>query len=124
MIIGTVPDAADLLTPFFASAEGERVAVMHLDRERRLIAVTLEEVGQEDEVELPIGRILAKALRLGSHGIVVAHNHPSGNPAPSAADERATRALAAAAQQVDVRLYDHLIFGGAVSSSFLALGLL
>jgi DNA repair protein RadC len=98
------------------------VAVIHLRPDRRLLALTLEEVGSEDEVELPVGPILGTALRLGSHGIVVAHNHPSGDPAPSASDEAATKALASAAAEVAVRLYDHIIFAGDRNSSFLALG--
>ena len=124
MIVGTVTDAAELLAPFFTSAGEERVAVIHLGADRRLLALTLEEVGGEAEVELPIGRILASALRLGAHGIVVAHNHPSGDPSPSIEDKAATRALAGAAEQVEVRLYDHLIFGGGRRSSFRDLGLL
>jgi DNA repair protein RadC len=124
MIVGTVPEAAELFAPIFASAGEERVAVLHLDAGRKLLALTLEESGTEDKVELPVGRILGNALRLGSHGIVVAHNHPSGDPSPSLGDEAATRALADAAAGVDVRLYDHLIFAGGKSSSFLALGLL
>jgi DNA repair protein RadC len=124
MIIGTVPEAAAILAPLFAEARGERVAVLHLDPARRLLGVTLEETGGEDQVELPVGRILVNALRLGAHGIVVAHNHPSGDPTPSPADEAATRALSEAAGAVDVRVLDHIIFAGTRSSSFLALGLI
>ncbi len=124
MIIGSVDEAEDVLAPLFAAAADERVAVLHLAEDRRLLAITLDEAGTEDEVELPVSRILGMALRLGSHAIVVAHNHPSGNAAPSAADETATRALASAAAQVDLRVYDHIIFGNGRSSSFLSLGLL
>ena len=124
MRIGTVSEAAELLVPLFAGQEGERLAVVHLDRERRLIALTVEEPGSEAEVELPIRSILAKALRIGSHAIVVAHNHPSGDPSPSGADEAATRALASAAAGVDLQLYDHLVFAGGDYRSFRGLGLL
>lgn len=124
MIIGTFGQAAALLAPVFASSEGEAVAVIHLGRDRNLIGLTLEEVGAADEVELPIGSILGNALRLGASAILVAHNHPSGDPTPSAADEAATRALAGAASGLDIRLYDHLIFGGGECRSFRSLGLL
>jgi DNA repair protein RadC len=124
MLIGTARIAADLLAPLFASAQAETVAVIHLDLERRLLALTIEEAGSEAEVELPIRSILAKALRIGSDAIVVAHNHPSGDPTPSAADESATRALAEAAAGVDIRLHDHLIFGGGECRSFRSLGLI
>jgi DNA repair protein RadC len=124
MIIGTITHAAEVLAPLFACPDRERVAVIHLDPERRLLALTLEQTGANDEVEFPIGRILQNALRIGSHGIVVAHNHPSGDPKPSARDQAATRALATAAAGVDIRLYDHIIFAAGTSSSFLSLGLL
>jgi DNA repair protein RadC len=124
MIIGTVRDAADLLAPLFTSDALERVAVIHLALDRRLLALTVEELGSEDQAELPIGRIIAKALRIGASAIVVAHNHPSGDPNPSAADEVATRALATAAASVDLRLHDHIIFAGGDCRSFRSLGLL
>ena len=124
MFIGTVPDAAQIFAPLFGRLSEERVVVPHLTRERRMLALTLEELSGEDGVELPVRRILSNALRLGSHGIVVAHNHPSGDPTPSPSDDAATWALASAAAEVEVRLYDHIIFAGEKSSSFLALGLL
>ena len=124
MIIGTVAQAAELLAPFFSSSKNEAVAVLHLSPEKRLIALTVEEPGGPDAVELPIGSILARALRLGATAIVIAHNHPSGDPNPSSADEAATRALAGAAAAVEIRLHDHLIFGDGAYRSFRSLGLL
>ena len=124
MIVGTISAAIEVFAPLFADLDRERVAVIHLDIGRRLLALTIEETGTADEVALPIGRILQNALRVGAHGIVVAHNHPSGDPTPSLRDREATFALATAAAVVDIRLYDHLIFAAGGSSSFLDLGLL
>ena len=123
-MIGTATQAAELLAPLFASARSETVAVAHFGRDNRLLALTVESPGGKDEVELPIREILIKALRIGSSGIVVAHNHPSGDPSPSPADEAATRALAAAAAHVEVRVHEHLVFGGGKWCSFRELGLL
>jgi DNA repair protein RadC len=124
MMVGTAKDAADLLTPLFASREGEIVAVLHLDSARRLLGLTVEEPGSDSEVELPVRSILSKALAMEAKGIIVAHNHPSGDPSPSDADRRATRQLADAASAVGVRLHDHLVFAGGECRSFRALGLL
>jgi DNA repair protein RadC len=124
MIIGTAAQAADLFAPLFTRDARERVAVIHVDSDCRLLALTLEASGSHDETELPIGAIISKALRIGSTAIVVAHNHPSGNPEPSAEDEAATRALATAAAGVSIRLHDHIIFGGGDCRSFRKLGLL
>lgn len=124
MLIRTASDAADVLAPLFSSAGGERIAVAHLDPGHRLLGLTLEEQGSLDEVELPVRAILATALRMGSTSIIVAHNHPSGDPSPSSADLAATRALADAARAVGIRLFDHLVFAGQDCRSFRALGLL
>jgi DNA repair protein RadC len=124
MRIATAQDAAAVLAPYFASAEQERVAVLHLGADRDLIAVTHEPSGDAREVELPIRSILASALRLGAEAIVVAHNHPSGDPSPSAADCDATRRLADAARTLAIQVVDHIIFAGGDSRSMAALGLL
>ena len=124
MIVGTVSEAAQVLAPFFAESEGERLAVLHLGSDNRLLALTLERPGGRDMVELPIAEILRKAIGVGADAIVVAHNHPSGDAEPSSADQLATRALAAAAAGVEIRLHDHLIFAGGDFRSFRSLGLL
>jgi DNA repair protein RadC len=124
MQIQTASDAAALFAPYFAGAVGERVAAIHLDKLHAMIALTLEEPGGAHETDLPIGPLLARALRVGADAIIVAHNHPSGDPTPSEADIAATRRLADAASAVSVRLFDHLIFAGGECRSFRALGLL
>ncbi|MBV8687280.1 MAG: JAB domain-containing protein [Alphaproteobacteria bacterium] len=124
MRIATAEDAAALLRPFFQGAQEERVAVLHLDAERRVLGVTQEAAGGREEVRLPVAAILGAALKLGSHGIVVAHNHPGGDPQPSEGDRGATRSLAGAAAGIDIRLVDHLIFAGDDCVSLVALGLL
>ncbi|MEO6833868.1 MAG: JAB domain-containing protein, partial [Chitinophagaceae bacterium] len=53
--------------------------------------------------------ILKNALLYGANKLVVAHNHPSGNPTPSQADREVTRRLAKAAELMDMQLVDHLI---------------
>lgn len=124
MLIRTPEDAAELLQPLFASCPDEIVAVLHLGRDRRLLAMTIEEPGTVDAVELPVRAILAATLRLGGIGLVVAHNHPSGDPAPSEADRSATAALARIAAPLGIELHDHLIFAGSEWQSFRMLKLL
>jgi len=124
MFIRTAQDAAALLSPMLAHSAEEMIVTAHLDSGQRLIAVTVEEPGERGAVELPVRDMLAVALRLGAESLIVAHNHPSGDPTPSAADCDATRALAAAAGGVGIRIHDHLIFAGGDCRSFRALGLL
>jgi DNA repair protein RadC len=123
MIVGTARDAADLLQPLFAEAAGEKLAVLHLDGERRPIATEELDLEQAGGL-LPIRAIVAAALERGTKGLVIAHNHPSGDPRPSRADVDATRRLADTAANLGMRLYDHLIFAGGERLSFRELGLL
>ena len=124
MIIGTARDAADLLEPLFAEARCEKLAVLHLDSGRRMLALDEKPVESSDGMELPMRAIIAAALGLGTRGMVIAHNHPSGDPRPSRADIAATRRRAETAANLEIRLHDHLIFAGKSCRSFRALGLL
>lgn len=101
----------------------ERLWVAHVDEEARCLQVDSFD-GEPESVGFPVRRIVADAARLGSAGVVLAHNHPSGDPRPSNADCRATRKLVRACEALDVPILDHLIFGGADCSSMRRLGLL
>jgi DNA repair protein RadC len=97
--------------------------VAHVDRAARCIHVEHYE-GEAAAVSMPVRRIVADAAKLGSAGIVVAHNHPSGDSRPSDADCRATRRLARAGEAIDLAILDHLIFAGRDCSSMRRMGLL
>ena len=101
----------------------ESLWVAHVDDDARCLHVSRHQ-GDEGTAEFPIGEIILDAARHGSAGIVLAHNHPSGDPRPSDSDFRATRRLAAAAQALDCTVLDHLVFGGSECSSLRRLGYL
>jgi DNA repair protein RadC len=124
MRIATLDDAAALLAAFFEGSEAERVVAMHLSAEQALLGITVEQIGTGEEVMLPLRAILASVLRLGGEAVLVAHNHPSGDPTPSEADKQATRRLADALAPLGIRLVDHLVFGDGTVRSMAALGLL
>lgn len=120
MELPTAHAAAEHIAPLLAGGE-ERLIAAHLDARQRLVAVTRAE-GRIDAVDLSIRAIIGDALASGAAGIILAHNHPSGDPTPSEADRAATRRLAEVAAPLGLRLHDHLIFGGGRVSSFRALG--
>ena len=124
MAIVTARDAAELLAPLFAGLSVEKLAVLHLDSARRVIAVESHGLAEADEIVLPIRAIFASALRHDAVGMVVAHNHPSGDSRPSRADKAATRRLGEVADALSIQLFDHLIFAGGDCTSFRELGLL
>lgn len=101
----------------------ETLWVAHIDDEARCLLVR-SYPGDEFGANFPIRQIITDAAIHGSAGMVIAHNHPSGDPSPSPADCRATRRLASAAEALDCTVVDHLIFAGAECTSFRRTGLL
>lgn len=106
-----------------SDAGRERLWVAHLDDRLNCLHLTYHD-GDESGTDFPIGSIIADAAVHGSKGIVLAHNHPSGDATPSWSDKRATRRLASAAEALDCALVDHLVFGESDCTSFRQLGLL
>lgn len=101
----------------------ESLWVAHVDDHARCLHVTRHE-GDESGASFPLRSIIADAAVHGSAGLVLAHNHPSGDARPSAADCRATRRLASAAEALDCAVLDHLVFAGTKCTSFREMGLL
>ena len=75
-------------------------------------------------MHFPLREIIVDAASHGSAGILLAHNHPSGDPTPSASDCRATRRLATVAEAMGCRVIDHFIFSSCGCESFRAAGYL
>lgn len=101
----------------------ERLWVAHVDDAAHCLHVSCHE-GDETGAAFPIREIITDAAAHGSVGIVLAHNHPSGDPRPSDSDCRATRRLAAAAEALDCTVLDHLVFAGNECTSLRRLGYL
>jgi len=101
----------------------ESLWVAHVDEESRCLHVS-RHAGDETGTRFPLQTIIADAAQLGSAGIVLAHNHPSGDARPSDADCRCTRRLVTAAEALDCAVLDHLVFAGQDCTSFRQIGLL
>ena len=68
--------------------------------------------------------VFRMAIATAATGIIVAHNHPSGDPTPSSEDRSVTKALSKAGELLEIPLYDHIIIAGERSLSFVSAGLL
>jgi DNA repair protein RadC len=101
----------------------ENLWVAHVDDDARCLHLS-RHVGDETGAAFPLKEIIADAAAHGSAGIVLAHNHPSGDARPSDSDCRSTRRLATAAEALDCTVLDHLVFAGAECTSFRRMGLL
>ncbi len=122
-------DGLDAARSFFAGCFAdsdptlESLWVAHVDDQARCVHLS-RHGGDETGADLPLRSIIADAAAHGSAGLVLAHNHPSGNPLPSGDDRRATRRLASAAEALDCAILDHLVFAGTHCTSLRRMGLL
>lgn len=123
-IIDSLDAAHALFSPAFAQARDERLYVAHLDPDRQLIGVRIRYAPEGEPVGFSVRGIIADAVALNSAALVLAHNHPSGDPEPSATDIETTRALIQVARPIGVAVRDHLIFAGCSFVSFRQRGLL
>ena len=105
-------DVAVVASSHLGGLRRERVLVLVCDSANRLmISITVSD-GALDRSLMPLREILNAVLRHDGRAFAVAHNHPSGDPAPSDADRRATADLEAAAKTVGVRFLGHVIVAG------------
>ena len=102
----------------------ERTRVLFLDRKNRLIADEVQQTGTVDHTPLYPREIIKRALDLHASAIILVHNHPSGDPAPSRADIDMTRQVLDAGEKLGVHLHDHVIVTRNEHASFKALGLI
>jgi DNA repair protein RadC len=114
----------DYLTLDMGRLATERLRVLFLNaRNHLLFDETLAE-GSVNETAVHPREIVRRALEIGATAIILVHNHPSGDPTPSASDVEATRRIAMAAGALDICIHDHVIIAGSAWTSFRALGLL
>ena len=85
--------------------------MLYLDQRHALILDETQQTGTVNEVAAYPREILRRALNLGAVGIVLVHNHPSGNLKPSPGDIEITREIARALEGVGIALHDHPIVG-------------
>jgi DNA repair protein RadC len=99
------------LRPLAAGLDVEHFWVLVLNRKNHLIRPVEVTRGIADASLVHPREIFRAVIREGGSGAIVAHNHPSGDPAPSAADVRVTRQLREAAKVLDLTLLDHVVVG-------------
>lgn len=116
--------AAEALFAPLARQRVETVAYAYLARDHRLLGLRHRRSHTADHVPLQVREVAAHALTLDAAAVVMAHNHPSGDPTPSAADREATRLLARALETLEIRLLDHLVVATGGTASFRRMGLL
>ncbi|CCN16710.1 RadC family protein [Bordetella bronchiseptica] len=107
-----------------AGYEHEVFAVLFLDSQLRLIDYAEMFHGTIDSASVYPRELVKEALRVNAASVILSHNHPSGNPEPSAADKLLTQRLKDALALVEVRIVDHVIVAGSATTSFAERGLI
>ena len=109
----------------FADADSgiETLWVAHVDDQARCVRLA-RYAGDDLSAPFPLRSIIADAAVHRSAGLLLAHNHPSGDPTPSSQDCESTKRLALAAQALDCAVVDHLVFAGSKCTSLRRMGLL
>lgn len=102
----------------------EHFRVLFLDKKNRLIADEVLGQGTVDRAPVYPREILKRALAHESTAIILAHNHPSGDPTPSQSDIDMTKEIVQACKPIGVTVHDHLIIGRDNIASFKTLGLM
>lgn len=100
-----------LLHPRTVGLDVEKFWVLALNRKNRLIRVSEVTSGTANASLVHAREVYREAIRLGASAILCAHNHPSGDPAPSRADIEVTRTLRNASKTLAIDLLDHIIIG-------------
>lgn len=114
----------DYLRADMAHKTTERVRVLHLNSKNMLVRDEIMAEGSIDQAAVHPREVVRRAIDLGSAAIILVHNHPSGDPAPSRADIQLTRDIADAGKKLGIAVHDHIIIGADGHSSMRALGLL
>ncbi len=110
-VISSASSLTDYLGAAMANLPEEQFRVVFLDNSNRILKDEVLSEGVEDQTAVYPRKVVKRALMLNATGIIVVHNHPTGQLTPSNADRNITKALANAAESLDLRFLDHIIVG-------------
>lgn len=122
--IGSSRDVDAALRPRLADADAERFVAIALDAKNRPVAEVEVARGGLSACPVSPSDVFRSLIKEAAAGVVFVHNHPSGEPSPSAEDVELTERLRAAGELLGVRVLDHVIIGREGYFSFLDAGLL
>jgi len=122
-VIQTADDAYVLLKDL-QSEMVEKFTVLFMDTRHRVLALVVMFSGGMTEAVVDVRILIKTALDIGATTFLIAHNHPSGDPKPSAEDRAITKKIEQAARLFDIRLLDHIVVGHENFFSFANQGIL
>jgi DNA repair protein RadC len=110
-LVQSPEQAAALVLYEMGALEREQLRVLLLDTRNRLMQTVEVYRGSLNTSLIRVGEVFRDAVRANAAAIIVAHNHPSGDPSPSAEDVAVTKAIVEAGRLLDIEVLDHLVIG-------------
>ncbi len=104
-------DAANLLMLQMGSLEQENLRTILLDTKNRVLDSPTVYIGNVNSSIIRVSEIFREAIRANATALIVAHNHPSGDPTPSPEDVQVTRSIVQAGNLLGIEVLDHLVIG-------------
>jgi DNA repair protein RadC len=123
-LLGSWQALIDYLAIDMAHLSVERVRVLYLDTQNRLILDHHVGDGSIDEAAVHPREVIRRGLDVGAGALILVHNHPSGNPEPSRADIQLTQRIVEAGRLLGITVHDHVIVGREGHVSLRAKGLM
>lgn len=110
-LVSSPADAANLLMMEMSPLTQEHLRVILLDTRNRVIGSPTIYIGSLNTAVMRIAEVFRPAIVAHAAAIIVAHNHPSGDPSPSPEDINVTRQLVRVGKEMDIQVLDHMIIG-------------
>lgn len=123
-ILGSWAALLDYCRAAMAFEDKEQFRILFLDKKNRLIADEVQQTGTVDHTPVYPREVIKRALELSATAIILVHNHPSGDPAPSSADVQMTRQINDIARPLNITVHDHVIIGKSGHASMKGLKLI
>ena len=121
-VVRDTAEAAALIRTFMGSPDREMFVLLMLTVDNHVLGLNMVALGDVGAVSFAPRELFKPALLRNAERIIVAHNHVTGEPRPSADDRKLTRLISKAARTLGIELIDHLIIGRAGFYSFLDAG--
>ncbi len=123
-VLGSWTEVIDYCRANMAFETKEQFRILFLDKRNRLIADEVQGVGTVDHTPVYPREVIRRSLELSATALILIHNHPSGDPSPSSADVKMTRAIADVAKPLGITVHDHIIIGKSGHTSMRGLKLI
>lgn len=104
-------DAANLLMLDMSALEQEHLRVILLDTKNKVMRTPTVYVGNVNSSIIRVGEVFREAVRDNATSLIVAHNHPSGDPTPSPEDVQVTRTIVSGGALLGIDVLDHIVIG-------------